>query len=226
MTALPLLFQIADILPSHGGVRTPKPMKVRALDICWPLGGAADQTDSTQCRQRRHAWILNDAVPPTFPDRGAGAWMDPRVVLRVDAQGHRLSASCHGKGEHTLTVARWPALVTPWLGMDDRKQEMLPPLASGCAPDALERSDAIRITGLNKDAVLWRAPNSDKPLRVTLRALGAQTQVQWLMDGRLQASAAADAPVTLSFELPGAHRLTALTLDGAWDSVAFSVIGK
>jgi penicillin-binding protein 1C len=226
VTALPLLFQIADMLPSRGGAHQPKPVNVRAIDICWPLGGAADQTDPALCRQRRQAWVLNDALPPTFPDRGNGAWMDPRLVLRVDAHGHRLSASCRGKGEHTLTIARWPALVTPWLSIDDREKEMLPPLAAGCAPDALERADVIRIAGLNQDAVLRRAPNSDKPLRVTLRALGAQTQVQWLMDGRLQSTAVGNAPVTLSFDQPGAHRLTALTGDGAWDSVAFSVIGK
>jgi len=225
VTALPLLFQMADMLPTRGGVHQPRPVNVRAVDVCWPLGGAADRTDPSLCRQRRQAWVLNDALPPTFPDRGNGSWMDPRVVLRVDAQGHRLSGGCHGKSEHTITIARWPALVTPWLDVDDREQEMLPPLAAGCAPDALERAGMIRIAGLNEDAVLRRAPNSDKLLRVTLHALGAQTSVQWLMDGRLQASAAGNAPVTLSFDQPGAHRLTALTSDGAWDSVAFSVIG-
>ena len=224
VTALPLLFQIADMLPSRGGVHQPRPVNVRSVDICWPLGGAADQTDPALCRQRRRAWVLNDVLPPTFPDRGAGAWMDPRVVLRVDARGRRLSAGCHGKGEHTLIIARWPALVTPWLNVDDREQEILSPLATGCAPDALDRADVIRISGLNDDAVLRRAPNSEKPLRVTLRALGAQSRVQWLIDGRLQTSAPSGAPVTLSLDQPGAHRLTVLTEDGAWDSIAFSVM--
>ncbi|MBS0431964.1 MAG: penicillin-binding protein 1C [Proteobacteria bacterium] len=224
VTALPLLFRIADMLPARGGVPFPKPYSVRAMDVCWPLGGAADQTDPSLCRQRRHAWILNDALPPTFPDRGSGAWMDPRVVLRVDAAGRRLSAGCHGRGEHTITIARWPALVSPWLEVDDRRQEGLPPLAPGCSPDALERAEAIRITGLNDEAILRRAPNADKPLRVTLRALGAQAPVEWLVDGRLQASAPGDAPVTLDLDQPGAHRLTALARDGAWDSLAFSVM--
>src|SRR6185437_6911216 len=162
-------------------------------------------------------------LPPTFPDRGPDAWSDSRVVLRVNADGRRLSAGCHGKGEHAMTIARWPALVTPWLGEDDRERERLPPLAPGCMPDALQDTEAIRITGLNDGTVLRPAPNSDKPLRVTLHAIGAQSDVQWLVDGRLLASAPESAAVTLDLGLPGPHRLTAVTHDGAWDSVGFSV---
>ncbi|HWG10151.1 MAG TPA: penicillin-binding protein 1C [Rhodanobacteraceae bacterium] len=223
VTALPLLFQIADMVPSRGGVRQPKPASVRMVDVCWPLGGTAANTEPALCRQLRHAWVLNDALPPTFPDRGPDAWSDSRVVLRVNADGRRLSAGCHGKGEHAMTIARWPALVTPWLGEDDRERERLPPLAPGCMPDALQDTEAIRITGLNDGTVLRPAPNSDKPLRVTLHAIGAQSDVQWLVDGRLLASAPESAAVTLDLGLPGPHRLTAVTRDGAWDSVGFSV---
>jgi penicillin-binding protein 1C len=225
VTALPLLFQIADMLPVRGGVHAPRPESVRAEDICWPLGGAADATDSALCRQRRQAWVLDGAVPPTFAERDPGAWIAGRLVLRVDAKGRRLSGACHGKGEHEIMVARWPALLTPWLSVDDREHETLPPLAPGCAPDALERASVLRITGLNNDAILRRAPNSDKPLRVTLRALGAQGPVQWLLDGRLQARSDSDHPVTLTLDQSGRHALTALTSDGGWDSVGFSVLG-
>jgi penicillin-binding protein 1C len=224
VTALPLLFQFADMLPLRGGVHAPKPASVRAEDICWPLGGAADATDPALCRQRRHAWVLNNALPPTFAERDPGAWIAGRLVLRVDAKGRRLSGACHGKGEHQVVIARWPALLTPWLSVDDRERETLPPLAPGCAPDALERASVLRITGLDDDAILRRAPNSDKPLRVTLRALGAQGPVQWLLDGRLQAHSDSDHPVTLTLDRPGRHALTALAGDGGWDSVDFSVL--
>ncbi|HEX7129009.1 MAG TPA: penicillin-binding protein 1C, partial [Rhodanobacteraceae bacterium] len=207
-----------------GGVHAPKPASVRAEDICWPLGGAAAATEPTLCRQHRHAWVLNDALPPTFVERGPGAWIARKLVLRVDAKGRRLSGGCHGKGEHEAVIARWPALLAPWLSVDDRKQEALPPLAPGCAADALERASVLRISGLDDEAILRRAPNSDKPLRITLRALGAQGPVQWLLDGRLQAHSESDRPVTLTFGQPGQHALTALAGDGGWDSVGFSVL--
>ncbi|HJU25105.1 MAG TPA: penicillin-binding protein 1C, partial [Rhodanobacteraceae bacterium] len=226
VTALPLLFRIADMLPVRGGVHAPRPVTVRAEDICWPLGGAADATDPALCRQRRHAWVLNGALPPTFAERDPGAWISGKLALRVDAKGRRLSGACHGIGEHEMVIARWPALATPWLAVDDRERQRLPPLAPGCAPDALERAETIRITGLNDQSILRSAPNSDKALRITLRAMGAQSQVQWLVDGRLRASAAGEAPVTLAFDQPGTHRLTALAGDGAWDSIAFSVVGS
>lgn len=225
VTALPLLFQIADMLPSRGGAHQPKPANVRMVDVCWPLGGATTDTDPALCRQIHQAWVLNDALPPTFPDRGPDAWSDPRLVLRVDANGHRLSAGCRGHDEHTVTIARWPALVTPWLSADDRESERLPSLAPDCAPDALQDAVAIRITGLNDGTILRPAPNSDKPLRVTLHAVGAQTDVQWLMDGRLLASAPESVAVTLDLGRDGPHRLTAVTRDGAWDSIGFSVLG-
>ncbi|HEX6614073.1 MAG TPA: penicillin-binding protein 1C, partial [Rhodanobacteraceae bacterium] len=224
VTALPLLFQFTDMLPVRGGVHAPKPASVRAEDICWPLGGAAHSTDPELCRQQRHAWVLNDALPPTFAERDPGAWIAGRLVLRVDAMGRRLSGGCHGKGEHQVAIARWPALLAPWLSVDDREHETLPPLAPGCAPDALERASVLRITGLNDDAVLRRAPNSDKPLRITLHALGAQGPVQWLLDGRLQAHSESGHPVTLTLDRPGRHAITALADDGGWGSVGFSVL--
>ena len=224
VTALPLLFQITDMLPPRGGVRQPKPASVRMVDVCWPLGGAAADTDPALCRQLRHAWVLNDALPPTFPDRGSDAWSAPRLLVRVDAEGRRLSAGCYRRDEHAVTIARWPALATPWLDVDDREHERLPALAPGCMPDALRDSGTIRITGLNDDTLLRPAPNSDKPLRVTLHAVGALTEVQWLVDGRLFASANESAAVTLDLGQPGPHRLTAVTRDGAWDSVGFSVL--
>jgi membrane carboxypeptidase/penicillin-binding protein PbpC len=49
--------------------------------------------------------------------------------------------------------------------------------------------------------------------------------VQWLLDGRLQARSDSDHPVTLTLDQSGRHALTALTSDGGWDSVGFSVLG-
>lgn len=225
VTALPLLFQLTDMLPVRGGVHAPRPASVRAVDICWPLGEPATATDPSLCRQRRSAWSLDGALPPTFAERDPGAWMSGRVELRVDAKGRRLSAGCHAPHEHRLTLARWPALATSWLDAADRAASALPALAPGCAPDSLAVAVPIRITGLREGSLLRQAPNSRGPLRVTVHALGAQGTVQWLLDGRLQGSTSAGETIVLTLTRPGDHALTALSQDGAWASVGFAVAG-
>ncbi|MBN8947012.1 MAG: penicillin-binding protein 1C [Rhodanobacter sp.] len=223
VTALPLLFRIVDMLPARGGHARAQPASVSRRDICWPLGGAFENTPASLCRQRRSAWVLDDALPPTFAERDLGAWSAGLLSLRVDAKGQRLSGACHAAHEGTIQLARWPALATPWLGVDDRAAAALPPLAPGCAPDSLDRATPIRITGLASGVTLRRAPNSDQPLRVTLRALGADGEVQWLLDGRLQGSSVGAAAQSLVLHRAGPHTVTALTRDGAFSAVRFHV---
>ena len=226
VTALPLLFQLADMLPTRGGVHTARPAGVRAVDICWPLGEPAERTEPDLCRQRRSAWTLDNAQPPTFAERDPGAWMSGRIELRVDANGRRLSAGCHAPHEQRVTLARWPTLATPWLAAADREASTLPPLAPGCAADSLAVATPIRISGLRDGATLRQAPNGSGPLRLAIRALGGQGSVQWLIDGRLQGSTQGDGSITLSLREPGPHALTALAGDGAWASVRFTVLGS
>ncbi len=224
VTALPLLFQIADMLPTRGAAaRFVQPASVRSQTICWPLGGAQADTDPALCRQRHTAWVLDGAVPPTFAERGLGAWSAGLLKLRVDSKGRRLSATCHAAGEHTERIARWPALVTPWLDADDRAASTLPPLAPGCPADSFDDAEPIRIAGISDGTRLRRAPNSHAPLRVTLRALGASGTVQWLLDGRLQGTTEDAHSILLALVQPGAHTITALSARGAWSSLRVDV---
>ena len=226
VTALPLLFQIVDMLPARGGRGFAQPASVRKVDICWPLGGAVDTTPAARCRQRRSAWVLDGALPPTFAERDLGAWSAGLLTLRVDAKGRRLSGACHAAREHTVELARWPALATPWLGVDDRNASALPPLAPGCPADSLDVATPIRIAGLVNGVTLRRAPNSDHPLQVSLRALGARGDVQWLLDGRLQGSSEGADPVTLTLTQSGDCRITALARDGAFATLSVRVAGS
>jgi penicillin-binding protein 1C len=227
VTALPLLFQIVDMLPQRGGrAHAAQPASVRAVDICWPLGGAFDATVPAQCRQRHTAWVLDGALPPTFAERDLGAWSAGLATLRVDDHGHRLSGACHARHERTLQIARWPALATPWLSVDDRLHAALPPLATGCAADSLDVASPIRIAGPSDGVTLRRAPNSDQPLRITLRALGAQGSVQWLLNGRLQGDSKGDAPLSLMLAQAGDYRVTALAGKGAFATVTLHVVSS
>nr|WP_230473690.1 penicillin-binding protein 1C [Dyella choica] len=217
VTSLPLMFAVIDMLPiDRSRVHAVQPAGVRQVDICWPLGGAAASTPPVLCRQRRKAWTLDGAIPPTFAERDITAWSAGLLSVRVDAKGRRLSATCHGEGEHSMQIARWPALATPWLSADDAAQSALPPLAPGCAQDSLEVASPIRIAGLSQGARLRQAPNSTQPLHVTLQALGATGEVQWLLDGRLQGSSLGNANMQFMLPQSGDHRITALTRDGAF----------
>lgn len=225
VTALPLMFSVATMLaPSHANPRTARPASVDAVDICWPLGGSANNTPAALCRDRRTGWTIDGALPPTFPERDVSAWMGGLLTVRVDAHQRRLSATCHGAGEHTVTLARWPALATPWLAPADAAASALPPLAPGCDPDSLEVANPIRIAGISDGAILRVAPNSDAPLSVTLRALGTLERVQWLLDGRLQGDSSGPAPMRLALAQPGTHQITALSAHGAFARLTLSVL--
>jgi penicillin-binding protein 1C len=224
VTSLPLMFAVTDMLPDNRTrFRAVQPLSVRKVDICWPLGGTAATTPPELCRQRRTAWSLDGAIPPTFAERDITAWSAGLINVRLNAKGQRLSGTCHSKGEHTVQIARWPALAAPWLSTDDARQATLPPLAPGCAADSLDVASPIRIAGLTQGVRLRQAPNSTHPLRVSLQALGASGEVQWLLDGRLQGSSDGSATMQLSLPQAGDHQITALARDGAFAQLTLSV---
>lgn len=225
VTSLPLMFSVADMLPvTHRRAHAVQPSSVASAIICWPLGELAASTPTALCRQRRTAWTLDGALPPTFPERDITAWSAGRLTLRVDAPGNRLSATCHAQKEHEVTLARWPALATPWLKSDDAAAAAVPPLATGCAADSLDVASPIRIAGLSDGATLRAAPNSHEPLGVTLQALGASGDVQWLLDGRLQGSSKGAGDMRVALPDTGEHTITALAQNGAFARIGVVVV--
>ena len=61
-------------------------------------------------------------------------------------------------------------------------------------------------------------------MRLSLRALGASTRVQWLLDGRWIGETEAGQSLARDFAEPGLHELTALADNGAWHAVRFRVL--
>lgn len=59
---------------------------------------------------------------------------------------------------------------------------------------------------------------------MTLQALGAQGEVQWLLDGRLQGSSEGTQPMTITLNHAGARRITALARNGAFAAIDVRVI--
>ncbi|MFO1517711.1 MAG: penicillin-binding protein 1C [Lysobacterales bacterium] len=228
VTALPLLFQAVDSLPRAPGdaAPAPPPASVTQIDICWPLGTAFDPDTPALCHDKRSAWVLDGVVPPTLPEREAARWSAGLLHLRLDARsGLRLSAGCEGtRAVREADVARWPALAQPWLSPDTRRRARLPALAPGCADDGLDAAQPLHIDGVADGAAIGRAPGSDRPAQLALRALGAHGSVQWLVDGRLVGETEATRPFQHAYAEPGPHTITVLGNGGNFDQVAIRVL--
>jgi penicillin-binding protein 1C len=111
-----------------------------------------------------------------------------------------------------------------WLPSAWRAAASLPPLATDCADDGRGALETLRIEGLNDGAALAAAPGSARGVRLSLRALGASTRVQWLLDGRWIGETEGARPLLREFAEPGRHELTALADSGAWDSLRFAIL--
>lgn len=227
VTALPLMFQVVDSLPRSAisAVPEPPPSTVTQADVCWPLGLAFDTAHADLCHQKHTAWVLNGVIPPTLPERDATTWSAGLLHVRVDAvSGARLSAACSRKQVRELDIARWPALAYPWLSRDLRRRASLPSLAKDCAPDGLDAIVSIRIDGIADNALIARAPNSDKPATLRLRALGANGDVMWLINGKLEGETRGAQAFEHAFADIGAHTITALAASGAFTQLQVRVL--
>lgn len=228
VTALPLLFEVIDSLPRLRGdsVPRPPPANVRQIEVCWPLGVAPDPQAPQLCHRRLQAWTLDGSVPPTLAERDARLWNAGVERYEVDARsGLRLSGECAKPHERkSLELARWPALASPWLAADTRKASRLPPLSPDCIDDGRDAVEELRIEGIDDLATLARAPGSATPLRLSVRALGSDARVRWLLDGRLIGESQGRSRLDHDFGEAGEHSLTALADTGAWSRVRFKVL--
>ena len=231
VTALPLLFQVVDSLPTQRGDAAPRPppRNVEQIDVCWPLGLPPDPQAPQLCRRRMKAWTLDGVVPPTFAERDARLWNAGRERFEVDSRtGLRLSADCtQAHSRVPAEIARWPALASPWLSQEARAAARMPLLSPDCAADGRDAAEELRIEGIHDDATLARAPNSSAPLRLSVRAIGSDTRIRWLLDGRLIGESHGAGSLLHEFaghEGGGPHTLTALADTGAWSRVHFRVL--
>ncbi|SDR15444.1 penicillin-binding protein 1C [Pseudoxanthomonas sp. CF385] len=228
VTALPLMFEVIDSLPRARGDAEPRarPADVAATDICWPLGLPPEADAPSLCQRKREAWTLGGNVPPTFAERDARLWSVGRERFDIDARsGLRLSAECaRGHEVGSSEIARWPALASPWLPAQTRAASRLPPLSPDCQPDGRDATEELRIEGLSDRATLARAPGSPHGVRLQLRALGTESRIQWLLDGRWIAETQGAQAFQRDFGEPGEHQLTALAGSGAWTRVRFEVL--
>ena len=138
--------------------------------------------------------------------------------------GERLSAGCERADASAADIARWPVMAYPWLPRDVRRRASLPPLAPGCAPDGLDATQPIRIDGVADRAAIARAPNSDKPAIVRLRALGANGDVLWLVNGKLEGETRGGGAFEYAFGETGDQTITALAASGNYAQLQLRVL--
>lgn len=219
--AAPLLQDLVAALPAASPVPRVPPASVRPQSVCWPLGLRADSTPEGMCLQRRQAWSLDDAVPPTLPDRGTQGglvetiWLDPRSGMRTDP-------GCRVPGT-PRQVARWPLALQPWA-----EAGMLPGAGAArwhpaCAA-AAHAGAGVRLEGLDTGAILRPVPGRDR-IDVQLRALGGDGALWWMLDGKPVRRTDGASPVSLRFTRNGAHTVTVMDEGGRYDSVRVTVRG-
>ena len=214
--AAPLLLDLFHALDSGPpGPRIP-PETVSRVEICWPLGLAAEGPSDPVCVDRKSAWLLHHTAPPTFPDPLYQGRL--RFSYLVSADGtRRLGPDCSEAGMQLVQAVRWPALLEPWLSPEQRRRSTPPPWEARCKPPK-EPGHRLVIAGLEDGAILRRTASGAAPL-VELRARGAAGEVFWLLDGRLLARTAAGEPYHHAFTQPGRHALTAVDGQGAYQRV-------
>lgn len=227
-TALPLLIALTDRLPRVVGAASfdTQPESVSQAEICWPLGEAFDAADPSLCHRKREAWILDGRIPPTLPSRGSTAAESLRDVVQVNAKGERVLPTCSEAASTPRTIAHWPVLAEPWLPQRDRNAARAPDFAPECRNAQPQIARRLRIDGLIHGAVLRRAPGVSEAPAARLRALGAEGEVQWLLNGKLIATSPANVPIEHHFTEPGRHRLLALDARGAYDAVEVRVLSQ
>jgi len=224
-TSAPLLRDIAAALgPSEARQQLAprhQPASVQAQSICWPLGMAEAGTPPEHCLQRRSAWTLDGAVPPTLPDRLRS---DGYVEAAWTLNEQRVRPDCAPDAQRVDAVKaiRWPTLLGPFLDAAWLDPVQRLPWAPGCAPRA-PAAQALRIAGLEPGSVLRPTPGR-RDVTLRLQAIGAQQGVNWLLDGQFAGSSeAASAVQLLTLREPGRHALTALDGRGRWARVGFEL---
>lgn len=217
--AAPLLADIAAILPAPAQTRRPRPASVTSAAICWPLGLSAELTPPPLCAQRRTAWVLHGATPPTLPDRVTGTgllktiWTDPGTGLRT-------TPGCTPQAR-ARSAATWPVAARPWLAARGLSGAPVPAWLPGCQQPP---TGVLRIDGLAPHAVLRPAAGARR-IQLELKAIGGAGPFWWLLDG-LPVPGAGNGRLRLRLQRNGEHTITVLDANGEYHSVAFEVRGQ
>ncbi len=218
--AAPLLHDIIAALPPGRAMARQRPASVSSALICWPLGTAVEATPADLCAEKRTAWTLNGAIPPTLPDRASErslretVWVDP-------ASGLRTTPACT-PGAQQHEIARWPTYLHPWLSATELAAENN--WKAGCQQRSADQQDSIKLQGITEDTQIRPAPGGHEAV-LDLRAAGGTGQLYWLLDGKQVAHGEAGKSQRITLHDNGTHSVTVMDDQGGYASARFSVRG-
>nr|CAA6820844.1 MAG: Penicillin-insensitive transglycosylase (EC & transpeptidase PBP-1C [uncultured Thiotrichaceae bacterium] len=181
----PLLFEVFQALPTPKRALK-KPTTVSAKKICWPLGGAVEDTHKKHCHQIQQAWVIDGGIPVTLPslhDRSWSAhvkefWVNPATGLRVNAE-------CSSKRRMQSSVVQWPFELFPWLSGNLLKQMRLPDFDASCPEILLASAErALSIKSFANNSIVQLPSGVDYgSVNLELLAVGGQGGYSWMVDG-------------------------------------------
>ncbi|MGB1108914.1 MAG: penicillin-binding protein 1C [Gammaproteobacteria bacterium] len=237
VSALPLLFQVVDLLPNEPPTAGP-PASVSEEEICWPLGLAASTTQEKHCHQLRSAWVLDKTVPPTLPSIGTRTEGARLASIQLDkASGQRVLPHCQPGDVETTEVALWPTAVEPYIAPSLRAANRVPPLSEACS-GLMVASLGLELMDVGEQITVTAVPGADSTgctaagvktvnekgcgsTAISLRARGGQAPLRWMINGVSTSELGPGFQARLD---PGEYRVTVTDQSGAFDSVAVRVL--
>lgn len=230
----PILFDVFRALPkvvsSVAQTTRLRPPEVSLVDICWPLGTRAETTLPEHCHVRHQAWVLDDHVPPTLPNREQAAWSAGiRTYWINPLTGLRVRADCDTPSRQVREYAQWPVEVQPWLPAGLLDKMKLPSWDAGCpATLALQAESGLKIRHLDATTRLYLPPPSagqaQAGVSIDLMADGGQGARTWLINGEVAGVDATSQGLRHAFTQAGDYEVTVLDIAGAVDKVNIQVI--
>lgn len=198
-SAGPLLHAIADHLPDARAAIA-QPQGVAQREICWPLGTAAADQPAGYCHEKHMAWVINDTLPPTWPDHLQPHSPNPVTFFVDQTSGLRVHSGCDLSNSRQLSAALWPTELEPWIRAEFRRRHQLPAMADTCA-GAIASGQQVKILGLEDGTRFQVALQADTNPVISLQATGGDGLQHWYVNGQHYRSTLNNATTTLDLAL-------------------------
>ncbi|WP_431686289.1 penicillin-binding protein 1C [Hahella sp. NBU794] len=225
-SAVPLLDRLLHLMPVESLQPSPQPANVRQAPICWPLGTQQQLQSSDACQQIHHAWLLDEAAPPTLRDPFQSLGESLSVAVSLDASGqYRITPHCTEPKVTQTQVTLWPASLEPWLPRRRQRDKLLPPIHPACGAEADQAIGVLAMEGIRPGSTLTPLPGEGELPEVKLKADGAQGENHWFLDGVWLGSVEPGQEWSLASLTNGPHVVSVMDQAGKTARVAFRVAG-